>query len=64
MFRGTSEPMLVGLSLWAVDRHLAGRYRLAFVLGVAASLIRPESWPFIFLYGIWLYRRRARGWRC
>ncbi len=60
MFRGTSEPMLVGLSLWAVDRHLAGRYVLAFVLGVAASLIRPEWWPFVILYGIWLYRRQPR----
>ena len=57
MFRGTSEPMLVGLSLWAVDRHLAGRYRLAFVLGVAASLIRPEWWPFILIYAVWLWRR-------
>ena len=62
MFRGTSEPMLVGLSLWAVDRHLAGRHVLAFVLGVAASLIRPEWWPFIFLYGIWLYRRQPSPW--
>jgi len=62
MFRGTSEPMLVGLSLWAVDRHLAGRHRLTFVLGVAASLIRPEWWPFIFLYGIWLYRRQPGRW--
>ena len=32
----------------------------AFVLGVAASLIRPEAWPFIFLYGIWLWRREPR----
>jgi len=60
MFRGTSEPMLVGASLWAVDRHLAGRHWLAFVLGVAASLIRPEWWPFIFLYGVWLWRREPR----
>lgn len=60
MFRGTSEPMLVGLSLWAIDRHLAGRHVLAFVLGVAASLIRPEWWPFIFLYGIWMWRRQPR----
>ena len=57
MFRGTSEPMLVGASLWAVDRHLAGRYKPAFILGVAASLIRPEAWPFVFLYAIWLWRR-------
>ncbi len=57
MFRGTSEPMLIGLSLWAVDRHLAGRYWYAFVLGVGASLIRPEAWPFILLYAGWI------GWR-
>jgi hypothetical protein len=60
MFRGTSEPMLVGLSLWAIDRHLADRHVLAFLLGVAASLIRPEWWPFVFLYGIWLWRRQPR----
>jgi hypothetical protein len=60
MFRGTSEPMLVGASLWAVDRHLAGRRGSAFVLGVAASLIRPEWWPFIILYGVWLWRREPR----
>ena len=40
MFRGTSEPMLVGLSLWAVDRHLDGRRGTAFVLGVLA-LVAP-----------------------
>ncbi len=57
MFRGTSEPMLLGACLWAVDRHLAGRHREAFLLGVAASLIRPEAWPFILVYGVWLWRR-------
>ena len=62
MFRGTSEPMLLGAALWAVDRHLAGRHREAFLLGVAAALIRPEAWPFIGLYAIWLWRReRAPG---
>jgi hypothetical protein len=59
MFRGTSEPMLVGAGLWAVDRHLAGRYREAFVLALAAALIRPEAWPFILLYAAWLWRREA-----
>ncbi len=57
MFRGTSEPMLIGLSLWAVDRHLAGRHWYAFVLGVGASLIRPEAWPLIVAYAGWI------GWR-
>jgi hypothetical protein len=60
MFRGTSEPMLVGLSLWAVDRHLDGKRGTAFVLGVGAALIRPEAWPFIGLYGIWLWLREPR----
>jgi hypothetical protein len=57
MFRGTSEPMLVGATLWAVDRHLAGRDWQAFAFGVAASLIRPEAWPFVLLYAVWLWRR-------
>ena len=60
MYRGTSEPMLVGASLWAIDRHLAGRRGLAFVLGVVASLIRPEAWPFLLAYAIWLWRREPR----
>ncbi len=73
MFRGTSEPMLIGLSLWAIERHVAGRHVLAFVLMVAASLIRPEWWPFVGLYGIWLWRRQPSvpmaililaGWFC
>jgi hypothetical protein len=60
MYRGTSEPMLVGLSLWAVDRHLAGKRGAAFLLGVAAALIRPEAWPFIAIYGAWLFWREPR----
>ncbi len=62
MFRGTSEPMLIGLSLWAIDRGLARRFGLAFVLGVGASLIRPEAWPFILAYAAWLGWRDRRPW--
>ncbi len=63
MFRGTSEPMLIGAVLWAIDRHLAGRRGSAFVLLVAASLIRPETWPFVLVYGAWLvWRRRRMAW--
>ncbi|HWD63537.1 MAG TPA: hypothetical protein VG405_00055, partial [Solirubrobacteraceae bacterium] len=57
MFRGTSEPMLIGLSLWAIDRHLAGRRGSAFAFGVGASLIRPEAWPLLFVYAVWLWMR-------
>ncbi len=54
---GNSEPLLVAIVLGAVERHLAGDRRAAFGLGVAAALLRPESWPFIALYGLWLLWR-------
>jgi hypothetical protein len=52
--RGNSEGLLVGLCLWAIERHLDGHRRQAFLLGVAAGLLRPELWPFLFAYGLWL----------
>jgi hypothetical protein len=52
--RGNSEGLLVGLCLWAVERHLDGHRRQAFLLGVGAGLLRPELWPFLLLYGLWL----------
>jgi hypothetical protein len=55
--RGTSEVILIGASLWAVDRLLDGHKAQAFLLGVAASLIRPEWWPFVGLYALWLWFR-------
>ncbi len=64
-----SDPMIVALCLGAIDAHLSGRVRTAFVLGVLASLGRPEVWPFLGLYSIWAWRERpetrwvlARGW--
>lgn len=52
-----SEGLLVALVLWAVDRHLDGRYRQALVLGFAGALLRPEIWPFLGAYGVWLWLR-------
>jgi len=60
MFRGTSEPMLIACALWAIDRHLERRYGWAFVLGVATGLIRPEAWPFLIVYAVWLWVRQPR----
>lgn len=60
MFRGASEPMLVATALWAIDRLLAGRHGPAFALGVAASLIRPEAWPFVGIYAIWLWIKQPQ----
>jgi hypothetical protein len=51
-----SDPMIVTLCLAAVDCHLYKRYRAAIVLGVLASLGRPEVWPFLGLYSLWCWR--------
>jgi hypothetical protein len=60
MFRGATEPMLIATSLWAVDRFLAERRGSAFVLGVATCLMRPEAWPLLGIYAIWLWIRAPR----
>ncbi len=51
-----SDPMIVALCLAAIDAHLSGRRRLAFALGVLASLGRPEVWPFLGVYAVWCWR--------
>lgn len=55
---GNSEGLLVAAALWAVAAHLAGRPRAALGLAVAAALLRPEAWPFLGLYALWLWRAR------
>ena len=57
---GNSEALLAGLALWAVERHLDGRRDHALYLGVAAALLRPEVWPFLGLYGLWLWFKEPR----
>ncbi len=54
---GNSEALLAGVVLWAVERHLDGRRDHALYLGFAAALLRPEVWPFLGIYGIWLWFR-------
>ena len=56
MLSAQSDTMIVALCLGAIDCHLSGRPRWAFVLGVLASLGRPEVWPFLGLYSIWAWR--------
>jgi hypothetical protein len=52
-----SEGLLVALALAAVERHLDGRPRSAFLFALGAALLRPETWPFVGLYGLWLLWR-------
>ncbi len=60
MFRGTSEPMVIAATLWAIDRHLVGRRGWAFGLGVALALLRPEATPLLVVYGAWLWWREPQ----
>ncbi|MGH2881161.1 MAG: hypothetical protein ACRDPA_00420, partial [Solirubrobacteraceae bacterium] len=50
-----SDPMIVTFCLAAIDCHLSGKYRWAFVMGVLAALGRPETFPFLGLYSIWAF---------
>ena len=50
-----SDPMLVTVCLAAIDCYLNRRLTWAWWLGAIASLGRPEAWPFVGLYGIWLW---------
>jgi len=53
-----SDPIIVTFVLGGIDAHLSGRRRLAFACGVLASLGRPEAWPWLALYAIWMWRVR------
>lgn len=53
---GWSEGPLAALALAAVDAHIRGRSRAALLCALGAALIRVEAWPFVFLYGAWLWR--------
>ncbi|MEJ7784126.1 MAG: hypothetical protein WKF96_04925 [Solirubrobacteraceae bacterium] len=55
---GNSEGLLVACVLGACLAHLHGHRRLAFALAVTAGLLRPEAWPFLGLYGLWLFWRQ------
>jgi hypothetical protein len=51
-----ADPFMVALSLAAVDCHLSGRRRAAWVLVVLVALGRPEGWPIAVLYLAWQWR--------
>lgn len=54
---GFAEPLVIALVLGAVLRALDGHGGQALALGGLAGLVRPELWPAIGAWGLWL------GWR-
>jgi hypothetical protein len=54
---GHSALLEAAVALWAVESHLDGRRTRALWLLTALALLRPEAWPFLGLYGLWLWRR-------
>jgi hypothetical protein len=60
---GYSEGLMTALVLVAVDRHLDGARRQAFVIGFFAALDRPELWALWGPYGLYLFwRDRGARW--
>jgi hypothetical protein len=64
-----SDTMITTLFLAAIDAHLSGHPRLAFVVGCVAGLGRPEVWSTLAPYTLWLWFTRpamrrllAAGW--
>jgi hypothetical protein len=62
LLEGHSATTEVFLTLWAVESHLDGHRRRTLLIGLAMALLRPEAWPFVGLYGLWLWAREPR-WR-
>ncbi len=52
---GYSEGLMTALVLVALDRHLDGARRQAFVIGFFAALDRPELWALWGPYGLYLF---------
>jgi hypothetical protein len=57
---GYSEGLLIALVLFAIERHTDDHHGQAFALGFGAALLRPEVWPFIAIYGLWLMWREPQ----
>jgi hypothetical protein len=53
---GYADPLMVALTLAAVDFHLCGRRRAAWAMVVLVALGRPEMWVVGLLYAAWTWR--------
>ena len=55
-----SDPMLVTLFLLWIDLHFHKRSVLAYLALWLLALGRPEAWPFLGLYALWLFWKQPR----
>jgi hypothetical protein len=53
-----SDPLIVALALGAIDCHVSRHPRAALALVWLVALGRPEAWPLLLLYALWLGRRQ------
>ena len=58
--QGFTEPLAAGLLLWAIERHLDGHRGHAFFLGFLVALNRPEFWPFLAGYAVFMWLKEPR----
>jgi hypothetical protein len=58
MLIATADPMMVALTLAAIDCAVWGRPRWAWALTVLVCLGRPEAWPIALVYAAWAWRAR------
>jgi hypothetical protein len=56
------EPIAVACLLGAVELHLSRHRRWAFVLITLVGLARPEIWPVVGLYGLYLWFSERQWW--
>ena len=59
---GNVEAMAIASLLGAVELHLQRRRGWAFLLGTLTGLARPEIWPLLGVYGLYLWRVEGRRW--
>lgn len=57
---GNEVPMAVALMLWAIERHLDGHRGHALTAAFLACLMRPEVFPLLAPYGLWLWLAEPR----
>jgi hypothetical protein len=57
--QGNVEPLSAALVLIGVERHLGGHRHQALICGALAALGRPELWPFLALYALFVFFRKG-----